>query len=140
MLGLWIKKYLTTDDKRKLRDFKYAYNLNAQDDGAAMLFLIVKMMQPDTHAGCSDIKYKLENMKMSHFKREIPKSNLQIEKWMNEISIVGEKFRNVKAEIHPLLHLIMPTLQGIHGDQEGWVGGGQGFHSRACEGHGTEEV
>ena len=79
MLGLWIKNSLTTDSKRKLRAFNYAYTLNAQDDGATMFFVIVKMVQPDTHSGCSDIKYKLENMKMSHFKHDIPKANLQID-------------------------------------------------------------
>ena len=32
MLGLWIKNYLTTDYKRKLRNFTYEYTLNTQDD------------------------------------------------------------------------------------------------------------
>ena len=41
-----------------------------------MFSVIVKMAQPDTRAGCSDIKSKLENMKMYHFKHETPKSNL----------------------------------------------------------------
>ena len=44
MLGLWIKNYLTTDDKRKLRDFRSTYTFNTQYDGAAMLFFIVKMV------------------------------------------------------------------------------------------------
>ena len=76
MLGLWIKNYLTTNTKRKLRAFKYAYTFNAQDYGAATLFVIVKMVCPDTRAGCLDIKYKLENINMSHFKDDTPKSNL----------------------------------------------------------------
>ena len=76
ILGLCIKNYLTTNDKHKLRYFKSAYNFNAQDDGSAMFFAIVKMVGPDTNAGWSDIKSNLENMKMSHFKQEIPKSNL----------------------------------------------------------------
>ena len=55
-------------------DFKYAYNFNAQNDGSAMFFVIVKMVRPDTCAGCSDIKSNLENIKMSHFKHDTPKS------------------------------------------------------------------
>ena len=42
MLDLWIKNSLTTDAKFKLRDFNYAYTLNVQDDGSAMLFVILK--------------------------------------------------------------------------------------------------
>ena len=51
MIGLWIKNSLTTNVKRELRAFKPAYNFNAQDYGAAMLFVIVKMVRPDTRAG-----------------------------------------------------------------------------------------
>ena len=89
MLGLWIKNYLTTNAKRKLRAFKSTYTFNAQDDGAAIFLVIVKMVQPDTRAGCSDIKYNPENMNMSHFKHDTPKANLQISEWINEISIAG---------------------------------------------------
>ena len=64
MLGLCIKNSLTTDSKRKLRDFKSAYIFNAQDYGAAMFFVIIKMVRPNTRAGLSDIKSKLENMKI----------------------------------------------------------------------------
>ena len=42
MIGLLIKNSLTTDAKRKLRAFKYAYTFNTQDYGAAMFFVIVK--------------------------------------------------------------------------------------------------
>ena len=87
MLGLWIKDSLTTYDKRKLRAFRSAYTFNTQDDGDAMFFAILKMVRPDTCAGCSDIKSNLENTKMSHFKNDIPKANLNITEWMNEISI-----------------------------------------------------
>ena len=79
ILGLCIKNSLTTDTKRNSRDFKSAYKFNNQDDGAEMLFVNVKLVQPDTHAGYPDIKSKMENMKMSHFKHDIPKVNLQIE-------------------------------------------------------------
>ena len=89
MLGLWIKNSLPTDNKRKLRYLNSAYTFNNQDDGAAMFFVIVKMVRPDTRAGCSDTKSNLENMKISHFKNDITKANLQISEWMNYISISG---------------------------------------------------
>ena len=40
--------------------------------------VVVKMVQPDTRAGCSDIQKNLETMKMSQFKPYIPKANLHI--------------------------------------------------------------
>ena len=43
-----------------------------------MFFVIVKMVRPDTRAGCLDIKTKLDTMKMSQFKHDISKENLQI--------------------------------------------------------------
>ena len=49
MLGLWIKNSMTTNSKCKLRAFNYAYTLNAQDDGATMFFVIVKMVQNLIH-------------------------------------------------------------------------------------------
>ena len=49
IIFLWIKNSLTTDTKRKLRAFNYAYTFNTQDDGAAMFFVIFKMVRPDTH-------------------------------------------------------------------------------------------
>ena len=76
MLGLCINNSLTTNDKRKLRAYKSSYTFNAQDDGDEMFFVIVKFLQPDTCARLSDIKFKLENMKMFHLKNYIPKSNL----------------------------------------------------------------
>ena len=85
MLGIWIKNSLTTASKRKLMDFNYSYTFNSETDVAKMSFVILKMVRPDTRSEWSDIKSKLENMKMSHFKYEIPKSNLQIAEWMNEI-------------------------------------------------------
>ena len=92
MVVLWINNYFTTDYKLKLRDSRYLYTFNTQYYGAAMLFVIVKLVQPYTHARCSDIKYKLENMKMYQFKHGIPRSNLQIVSWMNEISISRETY------------------------------------------------
>ena len=78
IIGLFMKNYITTDAKRKLRAFRSEYTFNTQDDGSEMLFVVLKMVQPDTCAGCSGIKCKLENMKMSQFKHDIPKSNLHI--------------------------------------------------------------
>ena len=92
MLGIWIKNSLTNYYKRKLSAFKYAYTFITQDDGAPMFFVIVKMVQLDTNAGCSDINSKMENIDMYLFKHDIPKSNLQIKKWMNKISISGETY------------------------------------------------
>ena len=78
MLGIYIKNSLTTDTKHKLRAFNSAYTFKTQYDGDVMLFFIVKLVKPDTRAGFSDTKSKLENMKMPHFKHDIYKANLQI--------------------------------------------------------------
>ena len=61
-LSLWIRDTLTIDTKRKLRSFSTSYPFNSQDDVAAMLFVIVKMVIPDTRTGCSDINNKLETI------------------------------------------------------------------------------
>ena len=45
ILSLWIKNSLTTDAEHKLRAFKTSYTYNNQYDGAAMLFVIVNMVQ-----------------------------------------------------------------------------------------------
>ena len=87
MLILWVKNSLTTDDKHNLRAFKTSYNYNKQDYGAAMFFIIVKMVRPETRAGCSDIKKKLETTSIYHFKHDIPTVNLHITECMNNISI-----------------------------------------------------
>ena len=47
-------------------------------------------------------------------------------------------FRNCEAEIKPLLHLIINTIQGLHGYQEYWVVGIQRIHIRSGKGHGPE--
>ena len=78
MLGIWIKKSLYTDAKRKLKYFKSSYNFKYQDDRSAIFFVIVKIVRPDTCVGCSGIKSNLDNMKISHFKHGIPKSKLHI--------------------------------------------------------------
>ena len=95
MLFLCINNYLTTDTKSKLRYFKYAYTFNTQDDGYAMLSVIVKMLRPDTRAGCLDTKYNLENTKMSHLKHDTPKDKLHIAESLNEISISGETYSEI---------------------------------------------
>ena len=57
-----------------------------------MFFVIVKMVQPGTRAGWSDIKSKLKTINMYQFKNDIPKSHLHIAEWMDEISIDGETY------------------------------------------------
>ena len=42
--------------KKKFRDCKTSYARSGQDDGLEMFFVIFKMVRPDTHAGCLDIK------------------------------------------------------------------------------------
>ena len=49
--GLWINKYLNTDAKCNLRDFRNKYTFNTQDYGSEMFFVIVKMARTDTLAG-----------------------------------------------------------------------------------------
>ena len=85
MLGLWINNSLTTNAKRKVMAVNSEYTFNTHDDGDTMFFVIVNMVQTDTHTGCSSIKSKLEDMKTSHFKNDIPKANPNISEWMNEI-------------------------------------------------------
>ena len=89
ILGLCIKNFLTTDVNLKLRYFGNSYTFNTQDDGAAIFFVIFKMVQPDTRAGLSDLKSNLDNMKMYQFKNDDPRANLHISEWMNDISIAG---------------------------------------------------
>ena len=57
-----------------------------------MFFVIVKIVLPDTRAGWSDVKYKLLKMKMYQFKHDIPKANMQISEWVNEIFISEETY------------------------------------------------
>ena len=71
--SLWTKNSLTTDAKRNLRAFKTSYTYNNQDDEYEMLFVIVKMVLPDTCTGWANINTKLETIRMSHFKNYIPK-------------------------------------------------------------------
>ena len=56
------------------------------------VFVIVKMVHPDTHTGWSYIKKNLETTRMSLFKHNTPKDNLEIAEWMNKISIAGESY------------------------------------------------
>ena len=56
------------------------------------------------------------------------------------LNLLGNLFRNCEAEVKPLLHLIIPMIQWLFGDQEELVGGGQGFHIIIDEVDGPEEV
>ena len=40
------------------------------------------MVRPETREGFSDIKTKLDTMRMYHFKHDFPKDNLHIADWM----------------------------------------------------------
>ena len=50
ILSLWIRISLTTDANIKLRAFKNSYYFNGQYCGYTMIFLVVKMVRPDTCA------------------------------------------------------------------------------------------
>ena len=66
------------------------------------------MVRPDTGAILSDIKTNMETMNMSNFNHDIPKSNLHIAEWMNEISIAGESYSEImrhKFKLYPTLSL-----------------------------------
>ena len=59
------------------------------------------MVYPDTCAGLSDIKTKIETINISQFKQDTPKANLQIEEWMNDISIHGDNCsENLRLKIN----------------------------------------
>ena len=53
---------------------------------------------------------------------------------------LGKPIQKIEAEIKPLLHLIMATLQVTYGDQEYLVWGVRIVHSRSGWVHGSEEV
>ena len=78
VLSLWINNSLTTDEKRELRYFKTSYTYNNQDSGSTMFFVLVKKFRSYTLIVFSDINTNQEYMRMSHFKLDIPKANLQI--------------------------------------------------------------
>ena len=52
-------------------------------------------MDPVTCAGYSDINMKLEIMKISHFKHDTNRTNLQVAHYMNEISIEWETYSEI---------------------------------------------
>ena len=65
-------------------------------------FFIVKMVHSDTYDGYLDIIMKLDTMKLSQFKNGIPRVNLHIPEWMNEISIVVETYSEIEGQIFNL--------------------------------------
>ena len=60
-----------------------------------MLIFIVKMVQPGTRAGCSNIKTNIETMIMSQFNNGIPKVNLYISECLNDISLSVETYSDI---------------------------------------------
>ena len=89
MVSLWVIISLITYTKRKLKAFKISYDFNGQYHGAKIFFVILKMLHPDTHSGCSETNTNQETMKLSNFKHDYTKANLHILEWKNEISIPG---------------------------------------------------
>ena len=67
-----------------------------------MFFVIIKMVCHDTWVGCLDIKINMENIRMSHPKRDTPKANLQIVECMNYISISGEIYSEILRQQYSL--------------------------------------
>ena len=59
--------------KYKLRAYKTSYAYNRQGDGSVLFFVLVIMVRPDTRAGFSGIKVKLETMNIYHFNNGIHK-------------------------------------------------------------------
>ena len=57
-----------------------------------MLFVIIKIVRPDTRVELPDIMKNLEAARMSLLKHDTPKANLQIAEWMNKISISLETY------------------------------------------------
>ena len=81
-----------------------------------MLFVIIKMVRPDTCAGCSDINMKQETMSMSQLKYDISKDNLQITERMNDIYTLHPQekvagFNNIATSTR---FFILPFQ--VHGD------------------------
>ena len=70
--------------------FKTSHTQNNQYDGAIMFFVIVKLVHPDTYSVWLDTKKNMETTRMPNLNNDIPKDNLQIVEWMNNISIYGE--------------------------------------------------
>ena len=98
MLSLCIKNSLTTDAKWRLKSFKNSYTYNNQYNGSAIFFVIVKMIGPDTHAGCSYININMETMIMSHFNNDTSKENQHIVEWLNKISIDWETYSEISGK------------------------------------------
>ena len=71
--------------------FKISDTFNSKDHGA-MIFVIIKMVLPDTCNGCSDIKTKIDTMKISQLNHDKSKANLHISEWVNDISIDRETY------------------------------------------------
>ena len=57
-----------------MRDFKSSYTFNSQYDGAAIFFVIIKIVRPDTCALLSDINYNLETWRCLISNMTSPKS------------------------------------------------------------------
>ena len=73
-------------------DNRDSFTFNEHEDGAAMLYAIVKTVKPDTRTGCSNVKVNLEKMTMKQFSNNVATANAQIVEWMDEIELAGDTF------------------------------------------------
>ena len=73
ILSLWIRNFITTDAIHKVSAYKTSYAYNIQYYGATLFFVIVKLVFYDTSIGLSYKNTKLDTMKLSWFKHNIPK-------------------------------------------------------------------
>ena len=117
MIGIWIKNFLTTYAKCKLRDF-ITYTFNNQDDGSATFFCYCKNGAPWHMCRRLIHKYKAGNYEDVSVQTRYPQIK-PTDRGMDErdINSWGNLFRNYDSAIQPLIRLIISTLQGLYGDQ-----------------------
>ena len=116
---LWprIKNFLTTDDKRKLRDFRATWTFNIQEDGSIYFCHFENgapwhtrriLWNQDRSGNHEDVSVQTRYILSQPTNFGIDKQYLYC--WRN-------LFRNFGWELQPILHLLMPTLQGLYGYQ-----------------------
>ena len=97
-----------------------------------------KIVWSDTCTGWSDIRKNMETMSMSKLNNYIPKFNLHISEWANEISIAVENYSYFWGKILSLLHLLVATIKWLHEYREDRVGVRQVIVRRIGNDHGPE--
>ena len=76
MMSLWIRNSLNTYVNQNMGAFKMSCAFHGKYYVSTMLFAVIKMVLSDIRAVWSDIKKKLKTTKISHFKKDISKTNL----------------------------------------------------------------